>query len=130
MRFCEAHPDGDYHLDLTRSKGKFVGRSERYVLGCNYLFGIVYSQIMRDTGQDRQSIHSEMKYMFLKGFKEIETKDGSTMVFEYVRSLKHEHGDVEDNELWDFIYQVRDFALHTLSIVTPDPDPTKRTSKY
>ena len=118
--------DGEHILEIKRVTKR--SKSQVYIKGCGYLFGVVYAYIFRDSWQDIPTIHSAMKNMFLKGFREIELPDGETLVVEYVRSLKHEEGDVEDEELWNFITQVRDFALHTLGIVTPDPDPNYKSN--
>lgn len=117
--------DGHYAVRFVQKPKKGVPRSQKYIKGCNYLFGVVYKIIQDETGQDKDSVHNEMKQLFLKKLIEVDVKD-DTIVFEVVRSLQHEGGDVSDEELWDYIAQVRHFAYHTLSISTPDPDGSTR----
>jgi hypothetical protein len=54
----------------------------------------------------KDEIHETLKSKYLKGVKKVNI-NGKETVIEYVRSLHHENGDVMDEELDSYIYQVK-----------------------
>ena len=122
-------PDGQYRIDLIRVT-KANERSHAYIMGCRYLFGVVYKAFRVYSGMDVPAIHIEMKKLFLSKIIEVPLPDGTIEVISFCRSLKHEGGDVNDEELWDFIWEVRHKFQHDYNITVPDPDGSGKWKKW
>jgi hypothetical protein len=106
--------DGEYLLILKKKKKQ---RSHEQL---KYLWSVVYDMISKETGMSREEIHEAMKYRFLYEMRRIVNKDKTVSALKTVKSIS-DLGDVDTNEMFDYIENVRQWAASFLGIVIPDP---------
>jgi hypothetical protein len=106
--------DGEYILILKKKKKQ---RSHEQL---RYLWSVVYDMISKETGMSREEIHEAMKYRFLYEMRRIVNKDKTVSALKTVKSIS-DLGDVDTNEMFDYIENVRQWAAEFLGVVIPDP---------
>ncbi len=82
-----------------------------------YYWGIVIDILSNHTGFSRDEMHDVLKYKFLQGWKQLETKVGIIEV-DYVKSTR----DLSTKEFEDYLGEIRIWASADLNCSIPEPN--------
>lgn len=109
-------PDGPITITAKRQR---PGKTVRQL---GYYYGIVLPLIAEETGNDKDTVHAELKRMFCTERREWVNKvTGETEQREYVRSL----ADLSTKEMAEFLDRVILWA-GDLPLIIPAPDASWR----
>lgn len=96
-------------IELTLKEEK----SQRSLNQNSYYWGVVLKVLSEHTGYDPDDIHEICRYMFLKSFKTVGSKE-----LEYVKST----ADLNTAEFEEYLEKIRRWAAVELNCYTPLPN--------